>query len=336
MTSIAFLAAALLGAGPGTIEALLVVNQPARTVQRVELPSGEVRFKAAMGERPHEIEVSPDRRTAVVPIYGSGAVGRPGSDGTGLELVDLDTGKVRQIPLGFGPLRPHDARFGPDGLLYVTAELRQAVLAIDPARWRAVAKIPTGRPQSHSRALSPDGRRAFTANVDSGSVSILDLRRRRLEGVVQAATMVQRITVSPSGRTIYTHDQRRPEVIAIDPQKRVVTRRYTLPGLPYVSASTADGRHLIVGGRPELEGAPSRTPSLYVLDLKSGQVATVLLPGWPRVILLDEAEQVAWTNLGSGEIVAISLRDRSVRFAARLERGLDGMAAMRSVAGSAK
>jgi DNA-binding beta-propeller fold protein YncE len=117
-------------------------------------------------------------------------------------------------------------------LLYVTAELRQAVLAIDPARWRAVAKIPTGRPQSHSRALSPDGRRAFTANVDSGSVSILDLRRRRLEGVVQAATMVQRITVSPSGRTIYTHDQRRPEVIAIDPQKRVVTRRYTLPVSP--------------------------------------------------------------------------------------------------------
>lgn len=233
------------------LDALVVINQPQRTLQRVDLPSGKVSFTARMGDRPHEVSIFPDGRFAVVPIYGNGAVGRPGTDGASLELVELATGTVKAVALPGGGLRPHDARFESDGLLYVTAELREAVLVIDPKSLAVVAHIPTGRSQSHSLALSPDGRRAFTANVSTGSVSILDLRKRRLEGVVEAADMVQRITVSPNGRQVYTHDQRHPRIIVIDPNKRAVTRTYRLPGLAYVSAATSDGRHLIVGGRPE-------------------------------------------------------------------------------------
>jgi DNA-binding beta-propeller fold protein YncE len=312
----------------GELTALVVVNQPNRTLQMVDISTGRVQRSTAMGERPHELEVSPDQKYAVAPIYGSGAVGRPGTDGSTIEVVNVATGALEKIDLGAG-MRPHDARFGSDGMLYVTAELREAVLVIDIKSRAVVAEIPTGSPQSHSLALSPDGRRGYTANVGSGSVSILDLTARKLEGVITAAAVVQRVTAAPDGQRVYTHDQRQPRVIAIDPDARIITETYELPGLPYVSAATADNKRLIIGGRPELEGKPQRPPSLYILDFATKQVATVELPGWPRTIVLDEAAQIAWANLGSGEIVGINLQDKSFRVLARLERGLDGMSAVR-------
>jgi DNA-binding beta-propeller fold protein YncE len=305
-----------------------VINQPNQTLQTVDIATGKVERSTPMGERPHEVEVSPDQNYAVAPIYGSGAVGRPGTDGSTIELVNIATGALERIDLGVG-VRPHDVRFGKDGLLYVTAELQEAVLAIDPVRRAVVGQISTGSSQSHSLALAPDGSRAFTANVGSGSVSILNLKSRKLEGVVAAAQMVQRVTASPDGRRVYTHDQRQPRILAIDPDKRAVAETYELPGLPYVSAATADNSRLIIGGRPELEGKPQRAPSLYILDLRTKQVATVELPGWPRVIVLDEPAQTAWANLGSGEIVGVNLQDKTFRVLARLERGLDGMSGAR-------
>jgi hypothetical protein len=67
---------------------------------------------------------------------------------------------------------------------------------------------------------------------------------------------------------------------------------------------------------------------LYIVELATEKVETISLPGWPRAIILDEATQTAWANLGSGEIIALDLRDRSYRVVARLGRGLDGMAGL--------
>jgi DNA-binding beta-propeller fold protein YncE len=186
------LGAMALGAQLGIAQQLAVVNQPERTLQLLDGPSGTVKMTARMGERPHEVELSPDGRYAYVPIYGDGAVGRPGTDGDAVEVVELATGRIKRIDTG--RVRPHDAKFGPDGLLYVTAELDRAVLAIDPATGRVVGRIPTGAAESHSLAISPDGRRAYTANVASGSISVLDLKRRRLNGMVPVAlTIVARL-----------------------------------------------------------------------------------------------------------------------------------------------
>jgi DNA-binding beta-propeller fold protein YncE len=307
---------------------VVVVDQPLRTVELVDGESGRVRLTARMGANPHEVEVSPDGAFAVVPIYGDGAVGRPGSDGRLLEVVDLRTGAIRRIDLGRG-VRPHDARFAPDGLLYVTAEVVEQVLAVDVKAGKVVGAIPTGRPQSHALAISADGRRAYTANVSTGSVSVLDLVERRLVGVVQAADSVQRLSVSPDGRRVFTHDQRTPKVIAIDTATLKVAETYDFPGLTYASAPTPDGATLIVAGRPERPGAAPRRPSLYFLDLATREVSTVETVGWPRVIGVETDGRSAWTNLGTGHLLQIDLTTRKVRRTIGLERGLDGMALRR-------
>ena len=63
----------------------------------------------------HEVAVSPDRRYGFVPIYGNSGVGKPGTDGATVQVVDLNLARtVRLIDLG-KPVRPHCAKFGPDG-----------------------------------------------------------------------------------------------------------------------------------------------------------------------------------------------------------------------------
>lgn len=307
---------------------IVVVNQPFQTIQRVDAATGRVELTTRMGVRPHEVEVAPDGSYAVAPIYGDGAVGRQGTDGRSLEVVDLRTGAKRAVDLGES-VRPHDAKFGADGLLYVTAELIEAVLVVDPRAWTVVGRIPTGRSQSHSLVISPEGRRAYTANVESGTVSVLDLVDRKLVRVVEAAENVQRLSISKDGRSLYTHDQRRPRVVVIDTETLAVAKTYELPGLTYASAPTPDGRTLLVAGRPERPGTPQRRPALYFLDLMSGDVTTVETVAWPRVIALEANGRTGWTNLGAGHLLRIDVDGRSVTRLVGLERGLDGMAIIR-------
>src|ERR1700722_205664 len=179
LASLMFLALAAAGSrapAPPTHGMLVVANQREHTALLIDPETRQELLKVSVGVNGHEVAVSPDSRFAFVPIYGNAGVGRPGTDGTTIDIVDLRERKLSAtIDLG-KPLRPHRAEFGPDGLLYVTAELDKAVSVIDPATRKVVAAIPTGAIESHMIVISPDGQRAYTANVGAGSVSVLNLK----------------------------------------------------------------------------------------------------------------------------------------------------------------
>ncbi len=136
-------------AKPGGSGLLVVANQKEHTVLVVDPDERRELAKIVVGVNGHEVMASKDGRVAYVPIYGNSGVGRPGTHGSTIDVVDLQERKLTAtIDLG-KPLRPHRAEWGPDSLLYVTAELANAVDVVDPETRKVVAEIPTGQKESH-------------------------------------------------------------------------------------------------------------------------------------------------------------------------------------------
>ena len=246
------LLALLAGAVPAArAQSLIVVNQGSATVSVVDPATLAVVAQVAEHQpgkvHVHEAAVSPDGRTAYLPVYGNSGVGRPGIDGRKLLFLDIPSRRVTgSLDFGHG-VRPHQALVDPNtGLLYVTNELDDRIAVIDPKTRKLVGAVPTGAPQSHMMVLSHDGRLAYTANVGPGSVSVLDLKARKTLAVIPVTTGVQRIAISSDDRLVFTADDKLPRLAVIDAATRSVRQWIALPGRGYGAAATRDGRWLLI------------------------------------------------------------------------------------------
>lgn len=298
---------------------LVVANQKEHTALLIDPATRSQVAKFIVGVNGHEATVSPDGRFAYVPIYGNSGVGRPGTDGTAIDVINLSDRKLAYtIDLG-KPLRPHGAAFGPDGMLYVTAELAQALDVIDPATHKVVAEIPTGAIESHMFVISPDGSRAYTANVGAGSVSVLDLKKRSLVTVIPVAKMVQRIAISPDGKRVFTHDQNAPRIAVIDTATNTVATWISVPATVYSSKVTLDGRKLL---------ADSPSGKIFVIDLASGKVDESFdIPKAIGELLLTPDGKFAFVSCPqAGTIETLDIEHHKLLAPIKLTEGVDGLA----------
>jgi len=304
--------------GPSAGGLLVVANQKEHTVLVVDPDERRELAKVVVGVNGHEVMVSKDGRFAYVPIYGNSGVGRPGTDGSTIDVIDLQESKLAAtIDLG-KPLRPHRAEWGPDGMLYVTAELGNAVDVIDPSTRKIVAEIPTGQKESHMLVISPDGRRAYTANVGAGSISVLDVAKRSLIATIPVAKMVQRISISPDGKRVFTHDQDAPRIAVIDTTTNKMANWIEVPSSVYASEPTPDGRWLVT---------LDRNSHAYVIDLESMKVAQILkISGGASEILIRPGGDVAYlSGTGAGKIDVLDLHTWELQKPIELTPGVDGM-----------
>jgi YVTN family beta-propeller protein len=310
---------------------LVVVNQAEHKVLLVEPDLRRTFASIAVGINGHEAAVSPDARFIYVPIYGNSGVGKPGTDGAAIDIIDIGKRQVSGS-IQIGPARPHRAEFGPDGLLYVTAEVGNTVKIIDPATREVTGEIPTGEPQSHMLVISPDGQRAYTANVGPGNISVLNIPTRRLITVIPVAHTIQRISLSPDGRRLFTHDQTAPRLAIIDLPDRKgtkeddtaasykVSRWLDLPAVPYASAPTPDGKWLLV--------ACLAKHLLLAIDMATLKVArTFDLPESPSEILVTPDGAIVFIScVSSGKIAVLDLHAWQLQEPIVLTPGVDGLA----------
>jgi DNA-binding beta-propeller fold protein YncE len=300
---------------------LLVVNQGDQSLSIVDPGSGQQVGKIKThGIRGHEVIASPDGQFAYVPIYGDSGVGQPGSSGRTIEVIDLATQKiVNTIDLG-RPVRPHCAKFAPDGFMYVTAELDNAVDIIDPHSLKRVASIATERPEAHMLAITKDGKRAYTSNVGSGTVTVLDLVHRKPITVISVADIAQRISLSADDRWVFTADQKKPRLAVIDTKSNMVSSWISLPSVGYGTAPTPDGRWLLV----TMPGASQ----VAVVDLRQMKVVrSVPVGARPVEILLRPDQPIAYIScMGAGEVAVIDLNKWEVSQTIKTAAGADGLA----------
>ncbi len=154
---------------------MLVVSKGLPGITIYDADSQTPICSAKVGVSPHEAAFSRDGQMAYVPVYGSTAVGKAGTDEHSLhfirtsdckEMAVLDTGENK---------RPHGIAVGKSGNIYLTAEVAKALMVIDPQAHKILETIPTDSPYSHMIAVMPDEKTVFVSNVQSKTISVLDV-----------------------------------------------------------------------------------------------------------------------------------------------------------------
>ena len=301
---------------------LLATNQFANTLSVIDPVAGrEIAVIPEEHITGHELATSPDGRSVFVPIYGNSGVGKPGTDGRQILVVDLASRRIAHVvDLGHG-VRPHKAVYNPaDNLLYVSAELDNAVAILDPKSLKLVGSVPTGAPESHMLVLSPDGHRAYTANVSTGTVSVLDLHARKVVTIIPVSKEVQRIAISNDGALVFTSAVGKPELDVIDTATNSVKTRIPLPAEGYGAAATADGHFLLL--------ALPAVDRVALIDLRTLTLArTIPTPPGPQAVLLRPDGRVAYVScMHSKTIIAIDIGSFAITQHIAAGEGVDGMA----------
>ena len=311
----------LAASAAGAQARLLVAQKGGKALAIVDPVEGTVLASVPEGGTTgHEVAGSPDGKLAFVPIYGSGGVGGPGTNGDNIVVIDLATDQVvGNIQFDHG-VRPHCPVFGPkDGLLYVTTELDQSITIIDPKTLKIVGSIPTGQPQGHMLALSHDGLRGYTANVAPGTVSVLDIKARKTLAIIPISTSTQRIAISDDDRWVFTSDQAAPRMAVIDTRTNAVKTWVKLDGLGYGGAVTHDGRYMLMS-----------VPNQNLVDVVDLQTMTVAhaVDGCksPQAVLASPNGKVAYVSCpGTNQVAEIDLSTWKVSRMITTGRGPDGM-----------
>jgi DNA-binding beta-propeller fold protein YncE len=267
----------------------------------------------------HEVAATPDGKLAFVPIYGNSGVGKPGTDGRNIVVVDLASRKiVGNIQFDHG-VRPHCPVFGPDGTLYVTTELDHSITIINPKTFKVEGSIPTGQPESHMFVISHDGRRGYTANVGPGTVSVLDIRARKVLKIIPISGQTQRISISPDDKWVFTADQTKPQMAVIDTASNTVKAWVPIDGLGYGSTVTPDGRYALVAvpGANKVDAIDLRTMKM---------VQSVSVAKSPQEVLVQPDGKTAYVScVGSSQVDAIDLGSWKVTRQIATGKGTDGL-----------
>jgi YVTN family beta-propeller protein len=267
------------------------------------------------------VTASPDGKVAYVPIYGDSGVGRPGSDGRNMMVIEIASGKtVGNVDFGKG-VRPHHPVLGPkNGLLYVTTELDNTVTVIDPKTLKILGAVPTGAAEAHMLAISSDGKRGYTANVGPGSISVLDLDAKKTVTVIQVAKRIQRVALSTDGKVLWTADQGEPRLAAIDTATNKVDHWIPLPAVGFSTAPTPDGKFLVI--------TSPASNKVFVLDLKARSVVHTLdMPKIPQEVIVRPDGKMAYVSCDiDAKVVAVRTSDWKVDATMDAGKGADGLA----------
>ncbi|MGD0307483.1 MAG: cytochrome D1 domain-containing protein [Candidatus Acidiferrales bacterium] len=307
-----------------TTPLLIVVNQGDRNISLID-PVSQKQVATISEDvtdvHAHEAAASPDGRFAYLPIYGSSGVGQPGIDGSEMLIVDLDQRKITGAVKFETGVRPHCVVYDPvSKLLYVTTELTNSVTVVDPQSQKILGTIPTTVPQSHMLAISHDGKRGYTANVKPGTITVLDMPARKSIMVIPISAATQRISISNDDKWVFTSDQTKPQLAVIDTASNQVTKRIPLPGIGYGTASTRDGKLLLVCTKA----------GVAVVDLASFTVVrTLKVEGDPQEVLVaptGDAYVSSWQAHGPGKITVIDPTAAKVTATITAGNGADGLA----------
>ncbi|MGH7091124.1 MAG: hypothetical protein ACREFQ_19675, partial [Stellaceae bacterium] len=237
--------------------------------------------------------------------------------GTQIAVIDLATRKLGGF-IEIAPfLAPHGMMFDRQGLLWATAELSNAIVAIDVQRGIVAGGVQLGSHRTHFLAVSPNGGKIYVPHRQLKWVSVVDVEsRREVKRIENFRYECQGVTVAPDGNRVYQASSARPLVTVIDARTDEVSGSVMVenigdfpPQLTRLRVSP-DNRWLVVSYNVSRKAAMLDTRDLrrqYVFDLEKG----------PMGIAFPDRSRAFVTNHDAGSIAILDLE--SMRLAGRFE-----------------
>ena len=156
---------------------LILTAKSADKVQFFDAATLALTGEIAMPGSTHEMMRAADDATVYASVYGGGIFGKNKDPDRRIAVIDLATKSLlRTIDVGAN-VAPHSVMMDEGGTLWATAELDNAVLAIDPLTDQ-VERIDIGG-APHWIAVSHATGKLFASFKTTDAVAVLDLEQRK-------------------------------------------------------------------------------------------------------------------------------------------------------------
>jgi DNA-binding beta-propeller fold protein YncE len=222
---------------------VVVVNQASDSVTLIDVSTMEAYLHVSVVGGPHEVDISPDGKRAVVTNYYK----RGGDPQKTLSVISLPDGAtIKTIDLGEYST-PHDVQWVNDHQVVCTAEANQALLLVNIDTGEIERVFETEKKGSHMLSLSPDRERLYSSNMTgNGSVSVFDFNSGKKITDIDTGNECEGVGVSPDGRWVWAGNRAEDTVSIIDTRSLQLVKTLESPGFPYRVEFTPDGRYALV------------------------------------------------------------------------------------------
>ena len=203
----------------------------------------------AFAPRVHELAISPDHKTAYVPMYGDGIHGKNPHPGHLIGVFDLVAWRHARDFSTYPYLAPHGLRWGPQGQLYCVCENSGVVLEMDAGTGSIEHVIEVGSDKAHRIEVTPDGSKLYTENEEDTFACVIDLKARKRIKKIPAPNGLAGIGLSPDGKTIVLVDAKQPQILVVDTASDEIVRTVPLAGhekAAQIARYSPNGNYLIV------------------------------------------------------------------------------------------
>jgi YVTN family beta-propeller protein len=283
-------------ADPGTL--VVLTHGPSGEVRFMQIGSGKITDRAAVGGEPFSMVRDPARGRVYVTDRA----------GDSIAVVDvLSHEVVDRVPVG---REPHYAALSPDGTrLYVAVTGENALAIVDPESLELLTRLPVGnRPMGV--AVSSDGSRVFVANDEDDTIAVIDpVRQRRMARPLSVPTGVYGgLALSNDGTTLLSGTLGHASITAITLSTRTVNE---IPlgttaedgQTPHNLLATPDGQYWLVamGDDDRVIALPSGGGEPKTIEVGRHPSGLTVAPGGRALVASRDGADLVEVDLEKGK-----------------------------------
>jgi DNA-binding beta-propeller fold protein YncE len=266
-------------------------------------PNSNRRVKIPLGDKPHEVAVTADRKRAFVTEFGVRDYDlRIGTPGDTVAVIDLTIGKVVtrwKLPLAADhktPLKaPHGVKLRPgETELFVNSEVGPEAFIVFDTRTGKVKRTFPAPHGSHNFIFSPDGKALY---VFAGAEGVFKLDAEKGSVLARAAppTPIRGLTWSTDNQALIA--AAKGELLFLSPTDLTVQRHIEVPGAEQLFYPLAIGDRILAPG--------GFKDTLYVVDANTGSLIHEIKTSKTPIIVQAAPDHRAYVSNVQGDHITV-------------------------------